>query len=359
VQAAQPHPELADERQRALAILRGHAWTTVSFQLLEPDFHYWFDGDDAFVAYVDTGAAWVVGGAPVTSAARLVEVAHRFVAAGRAAGRRVSFFGCEARFVDASAMPALCIGEQPVWTPSAWERALASTSSLRAQVRRAANKGVTVRVVAPHEVIDEAAPLHRAIAALATTWLAARRMAPMGFLVQLEPLAFAAERVLIVAERGGELVGFLSAVPVYARGRLFIEDIVRAAAAPNGTTELLIDAAMRAAAVRGETSVTLGLAPLAGAIAPPLRLARRMSAPLYDFRGLHAFKAKLRPEAWEPVYLAAPAWPWIALHDGLTAFARGSLLRFGWQTLIHRPWLGALAATMLAAAVLVTIALVI
>src|SRR5204863_1102759 len=136
------------------------------------------------------------------------------------------------------------------------------------QLRRAGNKGVTVREVTSDEVADPASPLHRAVQALADEWLDGRGMAPMRFLVQLEPLSFADERVLLVAEAGGQTVGFLSAVPVYARRRLFVEDLLRADDAPNGTVELLVDRAMRAAAARGDDGVTLGLAPLAGEVAP-------------------------------------------------------------------------------------------
>jgi phosphatidylglycerol lysyltransferase len=227
---------------------------------------------------------------------------------------------------------------------------------LRYQLRRARARGVGVRVVAPAELADPASALVGAIAALGADWLASRRMAPMGFLVQLEPLTFVEERVVVVAERAGAVVGYLSAVPVYVRRRLFVEDLVRARDAPNGTAELLVDAAMRAAAGRGDEAVTLGLAPLAGEVGPVLRIARRLSTPLYDFRGLHAFKAKLRPERWEPVYLCAPASRWRALRDGLTAFARGSLVRFGLETLARRPWLAALAA-LGAVAVVVAVAL--
>ncbi|MBY0275023.1 DUF2156 domain-containing protein [Candidatus Binatia bacterium] len=331
-----PHHDRPAARRRALDILRGHGWVSVSFQLLESDFRYWFDGDDAFVAYVDTGSAWVVGGAPVAPEARLREVALRFTAAARASGRRASFFACERRFVKAARMRALRVGEQPVWVTSEWETVLRGNASLRYQLRRAQRKGVTVRVATADELAPADAPVRRAILQLGTQWLAARRMAPMGFLVQLEPLTFAEERTVLVAERDGELVAFLSAVPVYARRRLFVEDLIRGRRAPNGTTELLIDAAMRAAAVRGDDTVTLGLAPLAGAVPRPLRLARAVSTPLYDFRGLRAFKAKLSPSRWEGVYLVAPGSTWLALRDALRAFAGGSLLRFGVRTLAKR-----------------------
>lgn len=326
---------IADHRDRALAILRAHGWATVSFQLLESDFRYWFD-QDAFVAYVDTGSAWVAGGAPVASPERLAGVARNFVAAARAAGRRASFFGCEGRFIEAVEWPAFPIGEQPVWRPNEWDAVLSSSQSLRYQVRRAAGKGVRVARLPANEV-----PARRAeIEALAREWLASRRMSAMGFLVQLEPLAFAEERVLFTAEQDGKLVGFLSAIPVFARRRWFVEDLLRARAAPNGTAEMLVDAAMRAPEVAACESVTLGLAPLAGRVPAPLRVARAVSSPLYDFRGLHAFKRKLRPHGWEPVYLCSPGryagGRWLALGDALAAFARGSLLRFALRTLFRK-----------------------
>lgn len=353
---------MSSERERALAILRGHGWATVSFQLLEADFHYWFDGDDAFVAFVDTGRAWVAGGAPIAPAERLPEVTTRFVEAARAAGRRASFFACEQRFVDQLGLPALLVGEQPVWQPSEWDEVLADpeASSLRYQLRRAGKKGVKVRAVSPEEVADPEAPLHRTVEELARQWLAGRGMAPMQFLVRLEPLTFPNERVLLVAEQGAQVVGFLSAVPVFARRRLFVEDLLRAPHAPNGTIELLIDAAMRAARERGDDGVTLGLAPLAGEVAPMLRMARTLSAPLYDFRGLRAFKAKLRPHAWEPVYLCAASGrsTAIALGDGLTAFAGGSLMRFAVRTVLARRGLAAMIAVAIVLGAIAAVLLV-
>ena len=95
---------------------------------------------------------------------------------------------------------------------------------------------------------------------------------------------------------------------------------------------------MRAAAAAGADLVTLGMAPLAGPVPRPLRVARRLSRPLYDFGGVRRFKAKLRPHAWEAVYVAVPpaTSPWPPLVDGLRAFARGSFVRFGVHTVRHR-----------------------
>ncbi|MEJ7596618.1 MAG: phosphatidylglycerol lysyltransferase domain-containing protein [Kofleriaceae bacterium] len=103
-------PGLA-ERARVLELLKRHGWNSTSFQILDPGFRYFFDGDDACVGYVDTGRAWVAAGPPVAPLERLDEVATRFVAAATAAARRASCFGTEPRFRDATRWPALRVGD--------------------------------------------------------------------------------------------------------------------------------------------------------------------------------------------------------------------------------------------------------
>ncbi len=328
-----------DPRVRALAMLKRHGYNATSFQTLEQGFRYWFDGDDACVAYADTGAAWVVAGAPIAAADQLAEVALRFQEAARVARRRVCYFGVEERMVAARIGVALTIGVQPVWNPADWPDILRGSSSLREQVRRARAKGVRVRLAAAEEVTDPSSPTRRAIEALIERWLAARSMAPMGFLVDVQPFAFAGERCYFVAEREGRILGFLATVPVYARGGWLFEDLLRDVDAPNGTTELLVDAAMRDAAARQSGYVTLGLAPLGGDVDPRLRRVGALSSGLYDFAGLYVFKSKLKPHRWDPIHLVHPPGTLavVALFDALTAFAHGSLGRYGLRSILRGP----------------------
>lgn len=327
------------EHARVLELLKRHGWNATSFQVLEPGYSYWFDGDDACVAYVDTGRAWVVAGAPIGPHERLAEVAERFEAYAARSGRRLCFFATEQRLLDAVPLEGLTIGEQPVWDPRRWEQGVRENRSLREQLRRARAKGVQVREVAPSELNEPAHPVRVGVDRLMERWLVSRRMAPMGFLVQLSPYAWAEERRSFVAERDGEVVAFLSAVPVYARNGWLVEHLLREGKAPNGTAELLVDAVMRAAAAEGRSYVTLGLAPLAGRVSGWLRAARVVGRFLYDFEGLRAFKARLRPQAWDRILLAWPArhGAHLPLYDALTAFAQGSLARFGLATLLRQP----------------------
>lgn len=330
-------PDDAGERARVLELLREHGWNSTSFQVLEPGFRYWFSGDGC-VAYVDTGHAWVVAGAPITAPERFTEIVNAFVAAAKSAGRRASFFGTEPRFHDAIDWPALRIGDQPVWDPADWAGTLAGGRSLREQLRRARAKGVTVRRLDARE-LEPSHPTRASLDDLIDRWLAARPMAAMGFLVQVHPYTFPEERHSFVAEMDGRVVGFLGIVPVYARGGWFFEDFLTDPGAPNGTTETLIDAGMRAAAEERVPYVTLGLVPLVGEVGGWLRVFRRWGGGLYDFAGLRAFKAKFKPRAWDPIYLSHPPGTsgWRAILDTLSAFSQGGLLAFGVRTLLRGP----------------------
>ena len=336
---AMAEPSPPSDVTRVLQLLKQYGWNATSFQVLEPGFRYWFDAEgDACVAYVDTGGAWVAAGAPIAPPERLAEVVSSFEAAAQAEGRRVCFFATEQRFASAVPVEVMPIGEQPMWDPLRWEETVRSSRSLREQLRRARARGVTVRRVSPEELGHPEHPTRRAVDRLLARWLASRRMAPMGFLVQMSPYAFAEERRAFVGELNGEVVCFLSAAPVFAREGWLLQHIIRDPRAPNGSTELMVDAAMRAAVEEGRRYVTLGLAPLSGEVGPWLRAARAWGAALFDFEGLRAFKAKLRPHAWDPIHLAWPPssgslWP---VFDALRAFARGSFVRFGFVTLMRR-----------------------
>ncbi len=325
-------------RTRVLSLVERHGWNATAFQTLESEYSYFFVGHDACVAYVDTGRAWVVAGAPLSADAELSSVLRAFCAAASAARRRVCFFGAERRLLDAdSLLDALPIGEQPVWDPREWSSVLAEKRSLREQLRRCRAKGVSVRELGSAEL--GSGPIRDEMERLTRAWLASRGMAPMGFLVKLEPFTFPEHRRCFVAEQAGRLVAFAGVIPVPARGGFFLEDLVRAPHAPNGTAEALVDAVMRWAAENGCAWLTLGLAPLAGEMPAPLRLAKYGTRAFYDFEGLRAYKAKFVPKDWAPIYLAYPKGQgaMITLLDALAAFAPGGFLRFGSSTLLRGP----------------------
>lgn len=340
-------PTGAGDRERALAIVRRQGRNSTSSQVLEPDFRYMFVDDDAGVAYVDTGHAWVAAGAPLADEDRMREVIAAFVDAAGAAGRRACFFGTDERFAALGLLQSLPVGEQAAWDPAHWDDALRGSRSLREQLRRAGAKGVRVRAVDLDQTGVWGRPLRSAVRRLVDRWLCARELAPMGFLATVQPLASVPDRRLLIAERKGDLIGLALIAPVSGPHGWLVQNLLRDPDAPNGTAEALIDHAMRMAASEGLKLVTLGLAPLAGNVCLPLRIARFVGAPLFNFEGLRAFKAKLQPMRWDRIYLSFPHGtpPMRSVLDVLAAFAHGRLLRFALLTLLRAP---AIVVTLLA-----------
>ena len=202
----------------------------------------------------------------------------------------------------------LVVGAQPVWRPGRWPEVLAEKASLRAQLRRASNKGVGVE-----EWSAERAAASAALRVTLDAWLARRGMPALSFLADPHTLDTLLDRRVFVALCAGAPVAYLVLAPVPARAAWHVEWIIRQPGAPNGTAALLLDAAMRAAT--GE--VTLGLVPLSSRAplsdpAPPLAVrallawTRAHARRFYSFEGLERFKAKFLPDAWEPVSLVTP-----------------------------------------------------
>lgn len=307
---------------RARRLVMRHGWNSTSHQTLDSSLRHWFSAaDDAVVAYAEFAGVRVVAGAPVAASERLASVANEFQASSAAAGRQVCYFAAEERLRRTGDFGAHVIGVQPTWTAASWVNRFDASATLRAQRNRARNKGVTV-----HEA-PSAQELGGDVAACYAAWRSAKRLPPLGFLAHTSPLALGADaqgdKRLFVARWPGpgslppRLVAYLTASPIPGRSGWLIDKVVRHPRAPNGTTELLLDAALRELA-SGTAHVTLGLAPLAGPAidregeAAPAwlrtteHIARRWCAPFYDFVGLYEFKVKFRPDALEPVYLLTP-----------------------------------------------------
>ncbi|MFQ3661460.1 MAG: DUF2156 domain-containing protein [Chloroflexaceae bacterium] len=340
--------DVTDERELAGALVARYGWNTLACQIVTPGLRYWFTPDrSAVVGFVEVGPAWVAAGEPVSPPTQMVAAAEAFAAAAACRRRRVIYFGAQASLAErleaSSPLARLAIGAQPVWDPREWPALIARTASLRAQIGRARSKGV---VVAP--LPAECAAQHPEVRRCLTEWLATRGLPPMSFLVTPDVLAVPAGRRTFVARREGVVVAYLVATPVPARRGWLVEQIVRGRHAPNGVSELLIDEAMRALAAEGARWMTLGLTPLArvsGAHAPEpppavrlaLRLLRAWGGRFYNFTGLEAFRARLHPQSWEPVYLLSyePRTSLATLYAVAGAFAGVTPLLFVGRALLR------------------------
>jgi phosphatidylglycerol lysyltransferase len=298
---------------RARELVLRFGWNSMAYQILNPGMRRWFPADgQGVVGYVLPGSYRVVAGAPICAGERLDHTAQAFAAEARRQGQRVCYFGAQDRLAEvleaSGPFARLPLGAQPYWNPADWPAIIAGKASLRAQIARARNKRVAVA-----RWPSEAASDHPALLICLDQWLRTRGLPPMHFLVEQATLAVLEDRRVFVAQREGQVLGFLVASPVPLRAGWLIEQVVRGKGAPNGVAELLLDTAMRELGGSGAGFITLGLSPLSR-YAPPaagqpsavrllLRWVRAHGRRFYNFGGLDAFKAKFQPAGWEPVYL--------------------------------------------------------
>jgi len=302
----------APDAARARELVLQHGWNATAYQILNPGIAHWFSSaGDAVVGFARHSGIRVVAGAPVCAPDRLQDVVAEFAAHARSCGDRVCYFGAGARLESSmrgdGRHGTVGLGAQPSWDPRGWGSIIERRASLRAQLNRARNKGVAVT-----RWNSERARNSPELSRVLSEWLHGLGLPPLHFLIETETIALTIDRRIFVAERAGVVVSYLVASPVPARCGWLIEQIVRGHRAPNGTSELLVDGAMRALAQDGAEYVTLGLAPLSrhsryeepGApawLALVLRWVRAHGRRFYDFDGLDRFKSKFSPEEWEEI----------------------------------------------------------
>ncbi len=326
-------------RQHARELILRYGWNATAYQILNPDILLWFTPDrTAVVGYVRHFKVRVAAGAPVCEASCLAEVVAAFEQDAAENGERVCWFAATTRLQNALAGTAshdtLVIGAQPVWNPMHWADILRANGSLRAQLNRARNKGVGVS-----EWSQERASGNPDLQRCLDEWLAHHLLPTLHFLTEPVTLDRLTDRRIFVAEEQGIPLGFLIATPVPSRNGWLIEQFVRGSHAPNGTMELLVDGVMQTLAKEGGEYLTLGLAPLtqrAHIPSRPMRFwlrvtlawARMHGQRFYNFEGLDAFKAKFKPEYWEPLF-ALSNEPRVSLRTLIAvaaAFSDASLL---------------------------------
>ena len=297
---------------RELVMLYG--WNATCYQILNPGIEHWFSPKiPAVVGYTRRIGVLLVAGAPVCPGERLAEVCAEFEDYARSQNCRVCYVCAAERlrtlFADSSEHSIVTLGAQPVWDPRDWPQLIQDHSSLRAQLNRCRNKDVIVEAAVPDEAAGDP-ELRRVL----REWLSARSLPPLEFLVEPDVLdGVVSERMILVAKRNSTPIAYLVASPIAARQGYLVELVARSRTAPNGVSELLIDAAMQRFAEEDRLYATLGLVALASAAEPGIRenpfwlrslmrFARLHANRFYNFQGLEQFRVKMAPCDWEPIF---------------------------------------------------------
>jgi phosphatidylglycerol lysyltransferase len=235
---------------------------------------------------------------------RMPEAAAALVAAARREARLPLAYKigprCAAR-LRRRGWAVLALSQEALVTPAAHDPASPACRTLRRKLRKARAAGVEVSLA------GDALPLEE-MAAVAAGWAAAHggeRGFSMG---RFDPSYVAAQQVWL-ARKDGRLVAFVS---LHRGGAERTLDLIRHTAdAPDGTVHLLVDRAIAAARADGVPRLSLAAAPLPADGPAPAALVRAVRRICRD-DGLRRFKQGFAPR-WEPLYIAAPSWPALAL----------------------------------------------
>ncbi len=291
-----------------------YGWNSTAYQILNPGIQHWFHPTgQAVVGYVRKHRYLLVAGAPVCAPEALSAITQAFEQFAAGQSCRVCYV-CAAQRLRAilEHSPHHCeiaVGAEPVWNPARWPEILKRRRSLRAQLNRAANKAVRIDQTNPAAAANDP-EFHRVL----TDWIATRGLPPLHFMVEPEVLrGVLDDRLVFAARLNNRLVAYLVASPVAARNGYLIEELARSRQAPNGTSELLIDAAMNHFAAQRCDYVSMGLVALSGDglrhnpawLRALMFFARAHANRFYNFRGLEQFRAKMEPCRWDAISFIA------------------------------------------------------
>jgi len=305
---------LEAESSQARSQVLQHGWNSTSYQILNEGFERWWSADrQALVGFVRAGKCALVAGAPICSKAALSDAIDEWEDYAQRQGLEVCYFGAESRLQNVLRHSAehtqAHIGLNPEWSPGNLGENFKVFPSLRAQINRAVNKGVSVKLL-EHRNTEKLIELQR----LRDSWLSCHRLPKLGFTASPVSFGNLADRLIFVAEQAGQPVGYLVLTPVPVRNGWLTEQFVRSSDSPNGTVELMIKHAADFVKAAGATYLTLGAAPLAYHQSDSfhsgqplhemiLRWMAKRSCNSYNFRGIYEFKAKFRPDQWQPIAL--------------------------------------------------------
>jgi phosphatidylglycerol lysyltransferase len=313
--SARRRRSLPDPSGELLRLQTLYGYNPHSLVSIAPGAQRWSTPDiDGAIIYGEFGRVWLAAGDPLAAREEMAELARQFGTFAKLKGRVVAFVPTTAEFAHQVAphqFKAVKVGAAPYFDLNVWNPRGDCAKKLRAGVNQARRAGVEVQYF---DNADER--LRKETAELCLRWLGTRRAATtFGWLIALDPFLHSEYKKYFAARVEGQLVGFVAASPIPTRKGWYLEDVISAPDAPQGTATLLVVEALNELKSQGAGLATLGTSPLASdgandlptnrVIARALEIAARRLGGFYNFEGLRRFKSKFVPTWWESEYALA------------------------------------------------------
>lgn len=306
-------PASASERRRATRIVEQYGHSSLARFVLLPDKLYFFSPGGSVIAYTTRGGVAVALGDPIGPPADVVDAIAAFQQFCKRNDWSPSFYQTLPDYRDhyrAAGFEMLCIGHEGIVQLETFTISGGSNKNLRATTNRFTRTGYQAIVHEP----PLAAPLLAELRAVSDEWLTLMHGSEQRFsLGWFDDDYVSQSRVMAIHNPDGAVIAFANVVPEYQRNEISIDLMRRRCEVESGTMEFLFVAFLQWARDKGYTTFNLGLSALSGVgqqsddpvIERALHYIYEHINQFYNFKGLHEFKEKFRPE-WSPRYLVYP-----------------------------------------------------
>jgi lysyl-tRNA synthetase class 2 len=296
-----------DERRAVRQLVRAHGDDSLSFFALRRDKNYFFSPTrESFLAYKVVAGCALVSGEPVGDKAELPELLTEFKRVCNARGWCLALLSVRADLLPVVrdlGLRAIKLGDEAVVRPADFSLEGRAIRKVRQSVARLEREGYSFRVVSATDVTPD---LRAEVEEVSAIWRGAN--VERGFSMAMDDQFTEPDMYFALAERNGEVGGFLHLVPS-SRG-YSLSAMRRRPDTPNGLMEYLIVQLLSWAGEHDAEEISLNFCAFADLLGDEPRnglesLARaglRVGDRIFQLDRLLVFSRKFGPE-WRPRYL--------------------------------------------------------
>ena len=316
------HTATTDERRKAEAIVKCYGRTSLARMALFDDKAYYFSPGGSVIAYAaDNGVAITLGDpiGPPTDASQAIAGFKNFCAKN---DWIPAFYQTQPDYLETystAGFKSLNIGSEAIVEIERFTLSGNVNKGLRSAYNRLVKLGYRAITLRPPFSQSQLTELR----AISDTWLAHMQGSEKHFsLGWFDEAYLQSGPLMVVYDPEDRPVAFANVVPEFQRNEISI-DLMRYIPGEHGIMDFMFVSLFDWASREGYASFNLGLSALSGVGEEPedpsveraLHYIYEHVNQFYNFKGLHAFKAKFHPR-WEPRFLVYPkttALPAIAL----------------------------------------------
>ena len=306
------HPATLWERRRTETLVKNYGRSSLARMALFDDKSYYFSPGGSVIAYAAHNGAAVALGDPIGPPTDAFQAITGFKAFCAKNDWIPAFYQTQPDYLEhyrAAGFKSLNIGSEAIANVASFTLAGNVNKGLRSAYNRMVRIGYRSAVLHPPLGQTQLTELR----AISDTWLTHMHGTEKRFsLGWFDEAYLQSGPVMVVYDHKDRPVAFANIVPEYQRNEISI-DLMRYIPGEHGIMDFMFVSLFEWAASEGYANVNLGLSGLSGLgeraedpnIERALHYVYEHVNQFYNFKGLHAFKAKFHP-TWVPRYLIYP-----------------------------------------------------